>query len=279
MKKLLLLSVLVSLVVWDDGFGARKKPLKAKALPQLVNDGEKGRTWKNLPTLDSGFLRMQDRRTDTVQLPLKYNLKEMGFGAQGVGIIACQYLVITNTTLENIQLADMYATLPKQFTIPSPSRAMYPVNIQPRRSLTVSICFTPDRVSSYKGNLIVKRAGKMADSTVIPIWGKGIDPNDIGKLPKTGISVSSAKKGKEAMIDMTLRNQTRVVLQVMDELGNVVRSYFGNELMNPGNYQELFDGTEKGGKKLAPGIFYARFIGVEVNNSFENKMTKKFVIK
>lgn len=214
--------------------------------------------------------------SDTVQLPLKFNLKEMGFGAQGVGIIACQYLTIQNTTLENMQIADIYSTLPKEFTIPSPSRAMYPVNIQPKRSLTVSICFTPDFVTSFRGNLIVKT---MKDSTVIPIWGKGISPSEIGKQPMTGITTTALKKGKQASINMTLRNQCRVVLQVMDELGNVARSYFGNELMNPGNYEEIFDGTEKGGKKLPPGNFYARFIATEVNNSREIKMTKMFTIK
>ncbi len=261
MKKIFCISVLAILfLTCTDGFSQKKKKVKSKPSHAAIT----------APVMGTSNL------ADTVILPLKFNIREMGFGAQGTGIIACQYLTIDNTTLENIQITDIYTTLPKEFTIPSPARSMFPVNIQPKRKLTISICFTPDKVGEFKGNLVVKTK---TDSTVIPTWGKGIHPEDVSKLPKTSIAVTSVKKGKEASIEMILSSQSKVVLQIMDAVGNLVRAYFSNELMNPGNYQQLFDCTEKGGKKLAPGTFYARFIATEVNTSREYKMTKMFTIK
>jgi hypothetical protein len=215
-------------------------------------------------------------KTDTTQPRLKFNLKEMGFGAQGVGTSGCQYIIIQNTSLENAVIKDISTPLSKIFTIPSPAKSMYPVTIQPKRSMTISVCFVPDKPGDYKSKITVLTD---RDSTIVPVWGKGVRPEDVAKLPKTDITIKSLKKGKEASITLELVNQSKVVLQIVDALGNVIKSYFNTEIVNPGRYEQNFDGTEKGGKKLEPGTFYARLIATETNTNHEIKMTKRFEIK
>lgn len=207
---------------------------------------------------------------------LTFSLKEMGFGSQGTGIISCQYLTVYNNSLDTLSFKEISCHMGKVFTIPSPAKSMYPVLMYPKRSMTISVCFTPDRSGDFKSNITFNMGN---DSASIPVWGKGIKPEDISKQPKTDMSVVSQKKGKEAMVKIYLATQSKVILQIMDALGQVVKGYFNNEVVNPGNYEQIFDCTDKGGKKLPAGTFYARTIITDVNTNKETKMTKMFTIK
>jgi hypothetical protein len=225
-----------------------------------------------LPT----FAQKKARPAPSPEPKLSFSLKEMGFGSQGVGIIACQYLTVYNNSLDTLSIREITCNMGKIFTVPSPAKSMYPVVMYPKRSMTISVCFTPDKPGEFKNLITFKMAN---DSLSIPIWGKGIKPEDISKQPKTNVSVVPHKKGKEAMIKIYLATQSKVILQIIDDLGSVVRSYFNNEVVNPGNYEQIFDCTDKGGKKLASGTFYARTIITDVNTNKETKMTKMFTIK
>ncbi len=207
---------------------------------------------------------------------LSFSLKEMGFGSQGMGIISCQYLTIHNNSLDTLSIQEITCNMGKVFTVPSPAKSMYPVLMNPKRSMVVSVCFTPDKPGDFKGRISFKMAN---DSLSIPVWGKGIKPEDISKQPKTDVTVVPLKKGKEANIKIYLATQSKVILQIIDELGQVVRGYFNNEVVNPGNYEQIFDCKDKGGKKLPSGTFYARTIITDVNTNKEIKMTKMFKIK
>ncbi|HEY6171867.1 MAG TPA: hypothetical protein VIX80_06390 [Candidatus Kapabacteria bacterium] len=207
---------------------------------------------------------------------LSFSLKEMGFGSQGTGIISCQYLTVYNNSLDTISIKEINCHMGKVFTVPSPAKSMYPVLMYPKRSMTISVCFTPDKPGDFKSKISFKMAN---DSASIPIWGKGIKPEDVSKLPKTEISVVPHKKGKEAIIKVHLATQSKVILQIMDDLGSVVKSYFNNEVVNPGNYEQIFDCTDKGGKKLPVGTFYARAIITDINTNKEIKTTKMFTVK
>lgn len=207
---------------------------------------------------------------------LTFSLKEMGFGSQGTGIIACQYLTVYNNSLDTVSLSEITCNYGKIFTVPSPAKSMYPVMMYPKRSMTISVCFTPDKPGEFKSHITFKFAG---DSLSVPVWGKGIRPEDVSKQPKTDVTVSTTKKADKATIKVFLATQCKVILQVMDGLGNVVRSYFNNEVVNPGNYEQVFDGTEKGGKKLEGGTFYARAIITDINTNRETKLTKMFKLK
>lgn len=214
--------------------------------------------------------------TPAPESKLSFSLKEMGFGSQGTGIISCQYLTVHNNSLDTLSIHDITCNMGKIFTVPSPAKSMYPVLMYPKRSMTISVCFTPNKPGDFKGNITFKMKD---DSTSIPIWGKGIKPEDVGKQPKTDVTVVPHKKGKEARIKVYLATQSKVILQVMDDLGSVVKSYFNNEVVNPGNYEQIFDCTDKGGKKLPPGTFYARTLITDINTNKETKMTKMFTIK
>lgn len=207
---------------------------------------------------------------------LSFSLKEMGFGSQGTGIISCQYLTIHNNSLDTLSIQEISCNMGKVFTIPSPAKSMYPILMNPKRSMVVSVCFTPEKAIEYKGKITFRMS---KDSLSVPVWGKGIRPEDVSKQAKTNVSVVSQKKGKEAKIKIYLASQSKVILQIMDELGQVVRGYFNNEVVNPGNYEQVFDCTDKGGKKLPPGKFYARTIITNIDTNKEIKITRGFTIK
>jgi hypothetical protein len=223
-----------------------------------------------------GLAQKKTKPAPAPESKLSFSLKEMGFGSQGTGIISCQYLTVYNNSLDTISIKEINCHMGKIFTVPSPAKSMYPVLMYPKRSMTISVCFTPDKPGDFKSRITFKMAN---DSSSIPIWGKGIKPEDMSKQPKTDVSVVPQKKGKEAMIKVYLATQSKVILQIMDDLGSVVRSYFNNEVVNPGNYEQIFDCTDKGGKKLPSGTFYARAIITDVNTNKETKMTKMFHIK
>jgi hypothetical protein len=222
------------------------------------------------------FAQKKTKSAPAPEPRLSFSLKEMGFGSQGTGIISCQYLTVYNNSLDTLSIQEITCNMGKIFTVPSPAKSMYPVLMYPKRSMTISVCFTPDKPGDFKSNIKFRMG---TDSASIPIWGKGIKPEDISKQPKTDVSVVSHKKGKEAMIKVYLATQSKVILQIMDDLGSVVRSYFNGEIVNPGNYEQIFDCTDKGGKKLPSGTFYARTLITDVNTNKETKMTKMFKIK
>jgi hypothetical protein len=222
------------------------------------------------------FAQQKNTPASLLEPKLTFSLKEMGFGSQGTGIIACQYLTVYNNSLDTLSIREITCNMGRVFTVPSPAKSMYPVLMLPKRSMVISVCFTPDKPSDFKSRIVFKTIN---DSASIPIWGKGIKPEDVAKQPKTDITVIPQKKGKEAMIKIYLATQSKVILQIVDELGSVVRGYFNNEVVNPGNYEQIFDCKDKGGKLLLSGTFYARTIMTDVNSNRETKITKMFKIK
>lgn len=206
---------------------------------------------------------------------LMFNLHEMGFGAQGIGMIACQYLTVTNNTIEDISLTEIVVPGSTVFTVPTPSKSMMPVTIPAKRTMTISVCFTPDKAGEFKGRIRFKTSDN--DTVSIPVWGTGVKREDLDKLPKTDITTSLTKKG-EAKITLRLTAQSKVILQVYDALGLLVATYFNNEVVNPGTYDHLFTKTSRGSAP-EPGTYYARLIYNEVNVGREVKLSKMFTVK
>lgn len=208
---------------------------------------------------------------------LEFDQKEVKFGASGAGIQTCQYLTVKNTTDQPQVVIGLQTSNPAQFSIPSPTQEMLPITIRRGGTMTMSICFTPDKVGDFKTELSL-RTGK--EVVKLPISGKGIKPEDVARLPKTEITISAPKKKKKDwIIGLKLPKSSKLVLQLLDPLGTTVKTYVNNEIMNEGNYEFAFNGTDAAGKKVEAGSYYVRMTGAEMYTNKEIKISKMFAYK
>ncbi|MDP4220256.1 MAG: hypothetical protein Q8916_03925 [Bacteroidota bacterium] len=191
------------------------------------------------------------------QPALALNVPELKFGAQGVGVQSCMYVNITNTSAAAQTMIALSTDDEKNYSIPSPSHQMLPISIQPRTNVTISVCFKPGKIGDYKTRLVIKTP---QDSFVIPVEGKAIRPEDVGKLPKTDLSISKGKKKRTWNIKLQLVSPAKITLQLSDELGAMKMSFLSNDFKNEGAYEFLFNGTDKDKKKLPPGKYYLRCV-------------------
>lgn len=208
---------------------------------------------------------------------LEFDQKEVKFGAAGTGIQTCQYVTIKNVTDQPQVVIGLQTAHPTQFSVPSPSQEMLPITIRRGGTMTMSVCFTPDKVGEFKTELTL-RTGK--ETIKVPISGKGIKPEDVGKLPKTDIVIKTPKKKKKDWIfELKLPKASKLVLQLLDPLGASIKTYVNNEIINEGNYEFAFSGIDPSGKKVEAGTYYVRLTGNELYTNKEIKLTKMFVVK
>lgn len=208
---------------------------------------------------------------------IEFDRKEVEFGAQGLGIQACQYLTVRNTSDQPLVVIGLGTSDPAHFSIPSPTQAMLPITIRRGGKLDLSVCFTPDKLQGYKAELTF-RTGR--ETAILPISAKGIKPEDVAKLPHTELSIKAPKKKqKDYIISLKMPKSAKLVLQLLDPLGTSIKTYINNEIMNEGNYEFAFNGTDSEGKQLEAGTYYLRLTGSEMYTNKEIKLSKMFSYK
>jgi hypothetical protein len=210
--------------------------------------------------------------------PLSCNVTELHFGSQASGVESCLQIMITNTSAAAQTITNISTNDQKRYTIPSPSHQMLPISIQPHSNLTLSVCFKPEKTGEFKTRLVI---ASLTDSLVIPVDGKGIKPEDVGKLPKTEFSViKPKKKGGAWSLKYQLVAQSKITLQLFDELGALKMTFLNGAFKNEGAYEQPFDGTDKAKVKFPPGKYYARCLIEEVGRGSQPiKFTKEINIK
>src|SRR5690242_8293660 len=97
---------------------------------------------------------------------IEFDQKEVKFGAQGVGIQSCQYVVVKNTTDQSQVVIGLGTSDPTHFSIPSPTQAMLPITIRRGGTLTLSVCFTPDKIGDFNTALTFRTGN---EAFVLPI--------------------------------------------------------------------------------------------------------------
>ena len=206
---------------------------------------------------------------EPVPPPFTFNISELHFGSQGIGVESCMYVTITNSSAAAQTMTGLSVDDEKQYSIPSPSHQMLPISIQPKSNLTISVCFKPGKVGQFKTRLVIKSS---VDSSVIPVDGKGIKPEDVGKLPKTEFSVTKKKK-HEWNIKLQLVSPAKINLQLFDDLGVSKFSFLNNDFKNEGLYEIPFNGLDKDKQKIPEGKYYLRCV---VEDIARGNMTTKF---
>ncbi len=210
--------------------------------------------------------------------PLVCTMSELKFGSQATGVQSCLQITVTNSSQAPQTITKLFTDDEKRYTIPSPSHQMLPISIQPHSPLTLSVCFKPEKVGEFKTRLVISTP---QDSIVIPIDGKGIKPEDVGKLPKIDFSViKPKKKGGAWSLKYQLISQSKITLQLFDELGNLKQTFLNGAFKNEGVYEQPFDGTDRDKKVLPPGKYYARCQVEEIaKGNLMTKFTKEIEIK
>lgn len=209
--------------------------------------------------------------------PFTFNLSEMKFGAQGIDVQSCMYVQITNTSRTTQVIKKLYVADGKEYSIPSPSQQMLPVSVQPTSSMTISVCFKPTKPGDHNSYLALLTE---KDSFALNIQGKGLKKEDLAKMPKAGLLIEhKKKKSKDWLISLRILAQSRVTMQIFDELGMLVQTFSMNDIKPEGVYEQEFHGLDKGHKPLAPGTYYVRCIVDEIARNTPTIYTKAIEIK
>ena len=265
-----LATALVSIIFTVPSYGQKKvKPKRAVRL------GAPSTMLPSVPEVPKGptYIAIDD---PPLVDPITLNVKELKFGSQGVGVESCMYVTITNTSGGAQAMTRLSIDDGKRYSIPSPSQQMLPISIQPKSNLTIGVCFKPEKVGEFKTRLVITTA---QDSVVIPVEGKGIKPEDVGKLPKTEFSVSKKKK-HEWNIKLRLVSPAKINLQLFDDLGVSKFTFLNNDFKNEGLYEIPFDGLDKDKKKIPEGKYYLRCVIEEPGRGTQaTKFTKGIEIE
>ncbi len=204
-----------------------------------------------------------------------FSLSEAKFGAQSIGVQSCVYVTITNKTPAAQIIRDLYVVDDKDYSVPSPSRQMYPISIQPNNNVVISVCFKPLAVGDHNTKLMLIST---SDTLILPIQGKGLRSEDFAKLPKTDVVVEKpSKKHKEWTFKVQLVAQAKVTMQLLNDLGTPVQSYLNNDLKPEGVYEYQFNGEDKDKKKLPEGTYYLRSVIDEIGRN--NPLTITRLVK
>jgi hypothetical protein len=209
---------------------------------------------------------------------LTLNINELKFGSQGVNVESCMYVGISNTSATAQTITRLFTDDDKNYSIPSPAQKMLPISIQPHNEVKISVCFKPAKIGEYKSRLVVKTS---QDSAVIPVSGKGIKPEDVGKLPKTDLTVTQVKKKKHSWdFKLQLATSAKITMQLFDELGAMKLAFLGGDFKNEGVYEFSFEGLDKEKQKLPPGKYYLRCVIEDIARGNQTtKFTKVVEIK
>ncbi|MBS1904701.1 MAG: hypothetical protein JSS75_13425 [Bacteroidetes bacterium] len=209
--------------------------------------------------------------------PFAFNLSEMKFGAQGIGVQSCMYVQITNTAAVPQVIKKLYVVDGKDYSIPSPSQQMLPITVPQTSNVTISVCFKPTTPGDHNTNLTMVTD---RDSIVLPIQGKGLKAEDLAKMPKVGLTIEEPKKhSKQWVFRLRLLAQSRVTMQVFDALGMLVQTYSMNDIKQEGVFEQTFEGLDKGRLPLPSGTYYVRCVVDEVARNNPQIYTKTITIK
>ena len=258
-----LASVLVSVVFFS--------PVSAQKKKKTSVGGLNTESLPNQPT-------MVDIDTPPPPPPFAFNVGELKFGAQGTSVQSCLYVTITNLSPIPQEMTKLFTYDEKNYSIPSPSTAMLPIKVQPQSNLTISVCFKPDKVGEFKTKLVIRTPN---DSVVIPVSGKGIKAEDVGKLPKNElVIVKPKKKNTDWKFKLQLISSSKVTLQIFDELGSPKITLLNGDFKNDGTYEIAFDGLDKGKIKLPAGKYFVRCVIEDVTRgNLVTKFTKPIELK
>jgi len=211
--------------------------------------------------------------------PFAFNLPELKFGAQGTAIESCSKITITNMSSSTQTITGIFCDDNKNYTIPTPEQKMMPMRVEARKNFEISVCFKPVKVGEYKTRLVIRTAN---DSSVLPVSGKGLKPEDMSKLPKNDVIViKPKKKGKPWTFKLQVIASSKVTMQLFDDLGAMAMEYYTNDLKNEGVYEVSFEGLDKNKKKLPSGNYYLRCIIEDITRTGgqTTKFTKVVQIK
>ena len=265
MKKIVVLLLILSVSV---SF-AQKKP---KPSTSVGSETPTAGTAAAHPVIPPNYVAVDG---DQVPPPFTFNISDLHFGSQGIGVESCMYVTITNSSNAAQTMPRLSVDDEKRYSIPSPSQKMLPISIQPKSNLTISVCFKPEKVGDFKTRLVI-RSG--FDSSIIPIDGKGIKPEDVGKLPKTEFTVT--KKKHEWNLRLQLVSPAKINLQLFDDLGNSKFVFLNNDFKNEGLYEFPFDGLDKDKQKIPPGTYYIRCVAEDLaRSSTPLKFTKMITVE
>lgn len=212
--------------------------------------------------------------------PFVFNLSELKFGAQGVGVQSCMYVQVTNASTTAQSIKKLYVADGKDFSIQSPSQQMLPVTVPPTSSVTISVCFKPLTSGDHHSYLALVTQN---DSFAVQIQARGLKSEDLAKMPKAGLTIEQPKQkkknAKEWLFRVRLLAQARVTLQVFDALGMLVQTYSMNDLKPEGVYEQTFEGLDKGHLPLPPGTYYVRCVVDEIARNSPQTFTQSITIK
>ncbi len=201
-----------------------------------------------------------------------FNVNEVRFGGQGIGVQSCMYVTLINTTSAPQTVKRLYVADEKNYAIPSPTPQMMPITIQAKGQLTISICFKASAVGEHNSRLVLLTPG---DSVSVGVQGKGLKPEDLAKKLITDFSIlKPSKKAKSWRFKLQLVGQSRITLQLYDELGTLVRSFLEKDIKPEGVFELTFDGTDKAKHPIASGSYYVRCVIDQIGTQSPQTITR-----
>ncbi len=204
--------------------------------------------------------------------PFIFNVNEVRFGSQGIGVQSCMYVTLINTTASPQTVKRLYVADQKNYAIPSPTPQMMPITIQAKGQLTISICFKASTVGEHNSRLVLLTTG---DSVSVLVQGKGLKPEDLAKKPITDFTIlKPSKKDKTWRFKLQLVGQSRITLQLFDELGMLVRSFLEKDIKPEGVFELPFDGNDKAKLPIANGTYYVRCLIDEIGRNSPQIITR-----
>ncbi len=106
----------------------------------------------------------------------------------------------------------------------------------------------------------VTPAGVVLDSLTLMLPGAVVGPRG-GDIHKPVASLGRAEPNPfetYTSVPFSVAQESHVLLEVYDVGGKRVRTLVGN-VMRPGTYTSVWDGTDEGGRPVPPGIYFFRF--------------------
>lgn len=204
--------------------------------------------------------------------PFVFNVNEVRFGSQGIGVQSCMYVTLTNTTDAPQAVKRLYVVDGKNYAVPAPTPQMMPITIQAKGQLTISICFKASTVGEHNSTLVLVSTN---DSVSVGVQGKGLKPEDLAKKPITDFTIlKPSKKEKSWRFKLQLVGQSRITLQLFDALGVLVRSFLEKDIKPEGVFELPFDGTDKAKLPIANGTYYIRCAIDEIGRNSPQIITR-----
>src|SRR5437763_567471 len=107
---------------------------------------------------------------------ISFSITEVKFGGQATEVESCIHVQIINLSKTPQRITAIYVEDEKNYSLPSPSKKMFPLTLSPTKNIDISVCFKPNAAKTYPSQLVVKTE---QDSVILPISGKGMKPADL----------------------------------------------------------------------------------------------------